>query len=301
MSVWNRFPWFSKQDAIYLMIWAGLITLFFSFSSSKLIPYIAAIFLPLSLFLGSIFRRYDEQKEDSITKNTITRDDLPVILQSLIFIILLVLAVTPYIDKVSSSTLWWPWIVAPVIMQILLIFLPGYVRRRTGGHWFLTVYIIAAIFLGSIVFPVSQFITPYKSAYPLVQAVKIYVPPDQELYQYGMSMYGVDFYGKIRTPIVDAIGEVRYGSEFLPSAEKEHYFLNSKEFFKLVRQGQITYCVTEGQERVEMLRKKIPNLTIMWDNEKYYLVRLQPLPLLKEGRKESPEVDSGAKGEAKGN
>ena len=301
VSVWNKFPWFRKEDAIYLMIWAGFITLFFSLSSSKLIPYIAAIFLPLSLFLGSIFRLYDEQKGDSISKNNITRDDLPVILQSLIFIIVLTLAVTPFIAKQSSSTLWWPWIVVPVILQILLVFLPGYVRRRTGGHWFVTVYIITALFLGSFIFPVSQFISPVKSAYDLVQAVKKYVPPDQELYQYGMSMYGVDFYGKIRTPIVDALGEVRYGSEFLPPAEKEHYFLNSKEFFKLVRQRQITYCATEGQERLEMLRKKVPNITIMWDNKKYYLVRLQSLPLLKEGHKESPAVDSGAKGEAKGN
>ena len=85
-----------------------------------------------------------------------------------------------------------------------------------------------------MLFPLSQFLTPYKSAYVLVQAVKKYVPAGQELYQYDMSLYGVDFYGKIRTPIVDDIGEVRYGSEFLPPAERAHYFLNSAEFFKLV-------------------------------------------------------------------
>ena len=181
----------------------------------------------------------------------------------------------PYVDKERPLTLWWPWIVTPVIMQILLVFLPGYVRRRTGGHWFLTVYILAALFLGAMVFPLSQFLTPYKSAYVLVQAVQKYVPPGQELYQYDMSLYGIDFYGKIRTPIVDDIGEVRYGSEFLPFAEKAHFFLNSEEFFKLAGQQPVTYCATRGQERVARLRKVVPNLTVMWDNKHYYLVKLQ--------------------------
>jgi 4-amino-4-deoxy-L-arabinose transferase-like glycosyltransferase len=272
VSVWSKFPWFRKEDAIYLMIWAGFITLFFSLSSSKLIPYIAAIFLPLSLFQGSIFRLYDKQQEDLISSSAISRYDLPVIFQSLLFIIALVAA--PYFDKSRPLTLWWPWIVAPVIMQILIVFLPGYVRRRTGGNWFVTVYIITAIFLGAAVFPFSQFLTPYKSAYILVQAVKKYVPVGQELYQYDMSLYGVDFYGKIRTPIVNELREVRYGSEFLPSAEKAHYFLNSEEFFKLAGQQPVTYCATKGQEGIERLRKEFPNLAVMWDNKYYYLVRL---------------------------
>ena len=274
----EKFPYFRKEDALLLLIWAGLITLFFSVSSSKLIPYIAAIFLPLSLFLGSIFRRYDERKETLSILKSITWQDLPVIFQSLLFIVALVVA--PLVDKERPLlTLWWPWIVAPVIMQIMLVILPGYVRRRTSGHWFITVYILAALFLGSLVFPLSQFLTPYKSAYVLVQAIERYVPPGQELYQYDLSLYGVDFYGNIRTPIVDDIGEVRYGSEFLPPREKAHYFLNSQEFFRLAGQQKVTYCVTKGQERVARLKKVIPNLTIMWDNNYYYLVKLQSAAL----------------------
>ena len=272
MSVWHKFPWFRREDAVYLLIWAGFMFLFFSLSSSKLIPYIAAIFLPLSLFLGSIFRLYDDQKNDPNLPAPLSRYDLPIIFQSLLFIV--VLAVAPFIEK-RPLNLWVPLIVVPVIIQILLVFLPGFVRRRTGAHWFLTIHVLATLFLGSLVFPLSQFLTPYKSAYVLVQAIKQYLPAGQELYQYDMCLYGVDFYGKIRTPIVDDIGEVRYGSEFLPTAEQKHYFLNSEEFFTLVRQRPITYCATKDQERVERLRKVFPNLTIIWDNKEYYLVKLQ--------------------------
>ena len=274
-SVWQQYPWFRREDARYLLVWAGFLFLFFSLSSSKLIPYIAAVFLPLSLFLGSIFRLYDEQKIDPNLPNlpnTLSRDDLPIIVQSVLFIALL--AVAPFIEK-RPLELWYPLIIAPVIIQVLLIFLPRFVRQRTGAHWFLTIHVLAALFLGSLVFPLSQFLTPYKSAYVLVQAIKRYLPAGQELYQYDMCLYGVDFYGNMRTPIVDDIGEVRYGSEFLPAAEQKHYFMNSEEFFALVRQRPITYCATKDQERVERLKKAIPNLTVIWDNKEYYLVKLQ--------------------------
>ena len=269
---WQTFPYFRRDDAFYLLVWAGLITLFFSLSSSKLIPYIAAIFLPLSLFQGSIFRLYDERREDSVSSVPITWPDVPVLLQSLIFIAALVAA--PFVDEERPLTLWWPWIMAPVIIQVLLVILPTCVRQKTRGHWFLTVYVLSALFLGTLVFPLAQFLAPYKSAAVLVQAVKKYVPSGEELYQYDMSLYGVDFYGKMRTPIVDDIGEVRYGSEFLPSAEKARYFLNSEEFFRLVERRKATYCATIGQERVARLRKAVPDLTVLWDNQHYYLLRL---------------------------
>jgi hypothetical protein len=40
------------RDAIFLMLWAGLIFLFFTASSSKLIPYILPVLPPLALLLG---------------------------------------------------------------------------------------------------------------------------------------------------------------------------------------------------------------------------------------------------------
>ncbi len=41
-----------ERDALYLILWAGLILAFFSFSDSKLIPYILPIFPPLAILVG---------------------------------------------------------------------------------------------------------------------------------------------------------------------------------------------------------------------------------------------------------
>ena len=93
-------------------------------------------------------------------------------------------------------------------------------------------------------------------------------------YQYGMSLYGVDFYAGKRTPIVDDLGEVRYGSEQLPVAERERYFLTSDSFFRLVRETDGLYCATQNDEKLERLKKEVPALRVLWHNEAYSLVEL---------------------------
>jgi len=272
---WIKERLFRKEETIFLLVWIGFITLFFSISSSKLIPYNASIFLPLSLFGGRIFQLYDGQNGDNVRETVFSRESLPVIIQSLLFIT--VLLVAPLVEKDHPVVIRWPLLVIPIVTQILLVFLPGLIRKKTGGNWFTTIYVIGAFFLAATIFPVSDFIAPHKSAYNLTQAIRKYVPAGRELYQYDLLLYGVDFYGKMRTPVVDDIGEVRYGSEFLPAAEKAHYFLNSEEFFRLAGKQREIYCATKGRERVERLRKEVSRLTVLWDNKYYYLLRLEGL------------------------
>jgi hypothetical protein len=135
--------------------------------------------------------------------------------------------------------------------------------------------LLFVLFLTSITLPAVQFLAPYKSAYPLSQAVMKQVPADAMLYQYGMSLYGVDFYTGKRTPIVDDIGEVRYGSERLPAAERERYFLTSNSFFRLVRETDGIYCATKNGDKLERLKKEVPTLRILWHNDAYTLVQLK--------------------------
>jgi hypothetical protein len=122
---------------------------------------------------------------------------------------------------------------------------------------------------------VAQYLAPYKSAYPLSQAIQKHLPADATLYQYGMSLYGVDFYTGKRTPIVDDIGEVRYGSEQLPVAERERYFLTTASFFRLLRTTDGIYCATENGEKLDMLKKEVPDLLVLWHNESFSLVQLK--------------------------
>jgi hypothetical protein len=255
---------------------------FFSISSSKLIPYIAPIFLPIAVTLGHLFRLYEDRRiilEKATSRRLLYH--LPIILQSLFFIILLLLP--PFLKNmkfgkavvIMPSEKWWGLIILPILFQTMVIFLPDLVKRVYKRGWFLTVYLLSALFLGSLVFPISDFLTPYKSSYPITQAINAFLPHNQELFQFGTALYGIDFYNKIRTPIVGYSGELEFGIKQLPFDEKSRYFLSPEAFFSLYKQRGDIYCVTQYKKNVEALKRMVSALEILWDNGEFYLLRLR--------------------------
>ena len=258
----------------FLLTWVGVIFLFFSVSSSKLIPYIAPVFPPLALGFGHLFRGYEEWiSKNRIASTAPTPHRLMGPLQALLFIAGLFAPVL-FLKQGMAWTDWWPWIVIPIFVQILIIFVPSRLRRKAERGWFASIYLLFALFLLSLMPAVSHYLSPYKSAYPVSQAILKYLPADATVYQYGMSLYGIDFYTGKRTPIVDDIGEVRYGSEQLPVSERERYFLTTESFFRLIRTANVIYCATENGEKLEKLKKEVPTLLVLWHNKSYALVRL---------------------------
>jgi 4-amino-4-deoxy-L-arabinose transferase-like glycosyltransferase len=266
---------FGSAEKRFLLTWFGLIFLFFSISSSKLIPYIAPVFLPVAMVFGHLFRRYQERPgEEGAEAVPPLRYRWLGIFQSLLFMAVLVAPLFLKEHQVSWDS-WWPWVVFPFLIQLLILFLPDRIRKRKGPAWFTSIYLLFSLYVASLTPLVAHYIAPYESAYPLSKAVQMHVPADATLYQYGMSLYGVDFYTGKRTPIVDDIGEVRYGSEQLPVAERERYFLTTDSFFRLVRTTDGIYCATENGEKLDRLKKEVPALLVLWHNKAYALVQLK--------------------------
>jgi 4-amino-4-deoxy-L-arabinose transferase-like glycosyltransferase len=268
-------------DRRFLLTWIFFILGFFSLSSSKLVPYIAPVFLPIAVLFGRLFSAYDTHPKMQTEKaGDKFLCHLPIILQSLLFILLLV--VPPFIKRsrieggsvITNLENWWLLVAPLIIIQILIIFLPDIVRRRRQQGWFATIYILTSFFWALFIFPLSEFLTPYKSAYPVVQAIKTLLPKDQKLYQYKISLYGINFYNKIRTPIVDDFGEEGFGIAKLSVDEKKQYFLSSKEFYGLCSEKGDIYCITQYKDRLEELKKHIPHADILWSNNVYYILRL---------------------------
>jgi 4-amino-4-deoxy-L-arabinose transferase-like glycosyltransferase len=265
---------FGKDEMRFLLSWFGLIVLFFSISSSKLIPYIAPAFIPLALGFGLLFRGYEERlAAEEAARYVPLSYRWTGIIQAIVFMSVLFVPIFLQQSPVAWVA-WWPWIVLPLIIQILILFLPNRIRKKSGRGWFATIYLLFALFLLVVTLPAAHYLASYKSAYPISQAARTLLPPDAVLYQYGMSLYGIDFYLGKRTPIVDDIGEVRYGSEQLPAAERERYFLTSDSFFRLVHETDGIYCATENNEKLERLKKEVPALRLLWHNDAYALVQL---------------------------
>jgi 4-amino-4-deoxy-L-arabinose transferase-like glycosyltransferase len=278
----KRVPLFKVAEKHFLLIWIFFIFIFFSMSSSKLVPYIAPIFLPIAIFWGHLFRLY-EDRNISLEEGRGRRFlyDLPIILQSFMFTALILspffiknVELSKYLEN-SHVEKWWWLLILPTLFQVMMIFLPSLVERKWRRGWFLTVTILSALFLGSILFPIAHFLTPYKSAYPVSKAIHALLPPNQKLFQFRISLYGIDFYNKIRTPLVDAKGELEFGFRQLPLGERSRYHFSPEEFFKRCKGNGDIYCVTRYKVNVEALRSRASTFEILWDNGEFYLLRFR--------------------------
>ncbi len=95
---------FSGVEKRFLLVWICLILIFFSISSSKLIPYIAPIFLPIALIFGHLFRVYEDNRESAGGAAVPLRYRVTVILQALLFTAILLAPLSLTIIRLTRKS-----------------------------------------------------------------------------------------------------------------------------------------------------------------------------------------------------
>jgi 4-amino-4-deoxy-L-arabinose transferase-like glycosyltransferase len=272
---------YGKDENKFLAVWFLFILIFYSVSSSKLIPYIVPVFLPVALFAGSIFRYYEEELlEASGNKKIFCR--LMVFIQSLIILMALlgVPALKRYADPdqglvIMTSGFWWFYAAPALLAAILMIFLPDWIARKYRRGWFLTIYLLCCLLLTSIIFLLNDFLSPYRSTLVIRDEIARHVPPDQLLYQYRVNYYGIDFYNKIRTPVVEDFGELSDGIAKMPAEERKKYFLSVDDFHKIIRQEKEIYCITKRSKKLAELKMNPWKIDVLWGNGEFFLLRIR--------------------------
>ncbi|MCX5828228.1 MAG: glycosyltransferase family 39 protein [Deltaproteobacteria bacterium] len=272
---------FGKEEIRLFAVWTGFIFLFFSLSSSKLASYIAPVILPLAVLVGRIFTSYEGQGGSGEGNKTTSWTLAPAVVQSLALGVLMLapLFVREY-REIGPPGGSWLWLGIPVIVAAAILFIPEILRKRAKTGWFASVYILFAIYLISLLFPLSHYLTPGKSALDVVRAIRAHVPADAVVYQYRSTMYGIDFYTGRNTPIVEDLGELKFGADRIDPQDRERRFPKEEEFVRAVKMvaGKAAtvpaFAVTEGKGNVETLRRSFPAARIVWDNRKFYLLAL---------------------------
>ena len=176
---------------------------------------------------------------------------------------------------VITSDYWWVYIIPMLIAAALLIFLPDLIARKVRAGWFVTIYLLCCLLLAGMIFPLNDFLSPYRSALVAKDAIARHVPPVQLLYQYRVNFYGIDFYNKIRTPIIEDFGELGDGIVKMPQQERKKYFLSVNDFFEKIEQEKEIYCITQHQDKLSQLQSKYSHVDILWDNGAFYLLRIK--------------------------
>jgi 4-amino-4-deoxy-L-arabinose transferase-like glycosyltransferase len=272
---------FTRDENKLLVVWFLFIFFFYTVSSSKLATYIAPVFLPVALFAGQIFRNYEDQRPDLSGKRKVFYR-LLLCIQTVIILIALLLPpiLNQYSDPaiglvVMTSGYWWIYIIPTLLAAVLMIFLPDLISRTVRVRWFITIYLLSCLLLAGMIFPINDFLSPYRSALVARDPIVRYVPSGQLLYQYRINFYGIDFYNKIRTPIVEDFGELFDGIIKMPPQERKKYFLTVRDFFEKIEQEKEIYCITQHQDKLKQLQSKYSHVDILWDNGAFYLLRIK--------------------------
>lgn len=271
---------YCRDENKLLVVWFLLILIFYSVSSSKVITYIAPVFLPIALFAGNIFRNYEEKLlEPSGNRKIVYR--LIVFIQSLIFLVVIfgvpVLKEYANPDKglvIMTSGYWWIYMMPTLLAAVLMIFLPDLIARKYRRGWFLTIYLLCCLLLTGIIFMLNDFLSPYRSTLVAKDAIARYLPPGQLLYQYRVNYYGIDFYNKIRTPIIDKFGELDVGVLKMPLDERKKYFLSADDFYEKIKLEKEIYCITK-RKKLKELPAQPWKIDVLWENGEFYLLRIR--------------------------
>jgi 4-amino-4-deoxy-L-arabinose transferase-like glycosyltransferase len=303
---------YAPEEIRLFTVWTGFVLLFLSLSSSKLASYIAPAALPLAAVMGHLFRVYEERIGAAGGGGPVW-PLLPPLLQALALAGLT--AVPLFVEEYRR--LGPPggcplWLVLPVLPAAALAVVPELLRRQGRNGWFAAIYLLFALYLATLLMPLSHYLTPGKSALDVVRAVRAHVPATAVLYQYRMTMYGIDFYTGRKTPIVEDLGELRFGAERLAPAERARRFPTDADFARAVTSrwsgadavsppaastgeqggrgaagkpaaaeggataatGEASFAVTEGRGNVATLQRSFPAARVVWDNGKFYLLSL---------------------------
>ncbi|HEX9021068.1 MAG TPA: phospholipid carrier-dependent glycosyltransferase, partial [Nitrospirota bacterium] len=234
------------RDAVFLMLWALLVFLFFSASDSKLVPYILPVLPPLSLLIG----RYLAAAWD--------RDRLafPGVRAGYVvaFAILLLLAgaflALPVVRQAPNALSLGPYRYSfAVTLAAGGLAAWALARYRNFRQAFAALAVTSMIFLVQANAAAARVDT--KSVKPLAVALKPLLKPGDEVASYRKYYQDLPVYLERRITVVDWHGELDFGAA---AEDTSQWMITGDEFWKRWQGPATMYMITDI-ETYDSLRK----------------------------------------------
>jgi len=224
-----------KSTQVFVLLWIVVIFVFFSFSHSKLIPYILPMFPALALLTGNYLSIHFDQRSSGIKWGVIS---LPCIW--LFFGVLGIL----WLRCSHAADLAKPGI--PFVLAGYGIFL----LTSVAAVIFYVQYGIKATFIwlacGSaisfIVFSTGIPRVDIRSIKPLVQVLQPLLQPHDKIVSYRNYYQDLPFYVNHRVLTVDVVGELNFGMQHQDTTQ---WMLSAARFWSLWHSRQRVFVITD--------------------------------------------------------
>ncbi len=239
------------RDALFLILWAGLVFLFFSVSSSKLVPYILPVLPPLALLIGRYFAAsWERQEFPGTTVGYYVACAAAFVLGGAFFAL-------PYLWDSPDALLLGSYrnvIGATLIAGGIATGILAKYRRYKRS--FTALAVMSALFLLEMNAAAPR--ADMKSVKPLATAISSQLQPGDEVACYQEYYQDLPVYLKRRITIVDWGGEINFGTTV---EDTSAWITNGDVFWKRWQESETRYVVMKHDSH-EQLKQSNPDLPL---------------------------------------
>jgi len=193
------------RDALFLILWAGLIFLFFSASSSKLIPYILPVFPPLSILIGRYLAEAFERRDFP----GIGTGCAVLLIATLGMAVSLIALPQQWASPDAQKLGKYPYVSAAVLITGAAV--TWMMKNRKNFQWVFT-SLTATTVLFFIVMNAAASVADMRSSLNLATVLKQRLQPGDEVASYDTYYQDLPVYLERRITVVNWKGELEFGT-----------------------------------------------------------------------------------------
>jgi 4-amino-4-deoxy-L-arabinose transferase-like glycosyltransferase len=259
---WAQRHRYSRE--VFFLLWTALVFAFFSFSSSKLVPYILPLLPPLALLIARYLAYMWEQRQDMRVRTG--------------FWILFVLgvsggvalALTPHFAPHQKVIAALGWYVYALAAALLLGAIAPFVASRLYGlsAGLSAIVVTSVLFLGTLTLALPQ-LDSERSVKPLAMALKSRLRPGDEVMTYRAYYQDLPFYlGRLVT-VAKWKGELAFGTTV---EDTSPWIIDEATAWQRLRGPQTVYVVTERTNLDDLRRHSDGRVRVIAKNGRHILL-----------------------------
>ena len=226
--------WKQAKSTLFLLIWIIVIYTFYSFSNSKLIPYILPIFPPIAMLIGNYLAPYwQNQKSRQIASGF-----------GILFILNIVLGIgaiaATFILDFNEQAFSKQNLYVVAISMIISAFASIISYRRYGlSSGFVVLTIITAalwLYISPVITTINR-----QSVKPLIITLQQQLKPEDEVISYGAYYQDLPFYLQRIITVANFEGELSFG---MRHQDASAWMIDQKIFWERWNSNKIVYLIT---------------------------------------------------------
>lgn len=237
-----------KDANIFLLTWFTVIFIFFSISSSKLIPYIIPCFAPLAILIASDIERMVQRGKWHGKALVFT----------LVFGLLLSTFLVTYafiggeIDPSKAIPLALTLSAGLLAGPLFALFITKKDKRGAYEKAVIVLSLSAVVYIAAH-YGVYDIMGKTRSTKDISQVIMKEKTPDETIAVYGEILQGMPFYTKQRVMLIDYLGELEFGSE---KPEGKGWFPTSGDFLPEWKSRDREFVLVIEKKRLDSLFKE---------------------------------------------